>query len=93
MVPEDFAFDPTEPWELQLLVQRATGAREKAFLTFDLAYALPDRYIKSRKTSRDSAASCRGDACSCCGGRRLFGSRCGGEAQYRLASQASPLPF
>ena len=49
MVPEDFAFDPTEPWELQLLVQRATGAREKAFLTFDLAYALPDRYIKSEK--------------------------------------------
>jgi NosR/NirI family transcriptional regulator, nitrous oxide reductase regulator len=49
MVPEDFAFDPIEPWELQLLVQRATGAREKAFLTFDLAYALPDRYIKSEK--------------------------------------------
>ena len=68
MVPEDFAFDPTEPWELQLLVQRATGAREKAFLTFDLAYALPDRYIKSEKPAETSAASCRGDACSCCGG-------------------------
>jgi NosR/NirI family nitrous oxide reductase transcriptional regulator len=27
-------------------VQRATGAREKAFLTFDLDYRLPDRYIK-----------------------------------------------
>jgi NosR/NirI family nitrous oxide reductase transcriptional regulator len=49
MVPEDFAFDPIEPWELQLLVQRTTGVREKAFLTFDLAYALPDRYIKSEK--------------------------------------------
>lgn len=49
MVPEDFAFDPTEPWELQLLVQRATGAREKAFLTFNLAYVLPNRYIKSEK--------------------------------------------
>ena len=49
IVPEDFAFDPTEPWEFQLLVQRATGAREKAFLTFDLEYALPDRYIKSEK--------------------------------------------
>lgn len=49
IVPEDFAFDPAEPWELQLLVQRATGAREKAFLTFDLGYALPDRYIKSEK--------------------------------------------
>ena len=55
MVPEDFAFDPTEPWELQLLVQRATGAREKAFLTFDLAYALPDRYIKSEQRAEKSA--------------------------------------
>lgn len=45
-VPEDFAFDPTEPWELQLLVQRATGAREKAFLTFSLGYTLPERYTK-----------------------------------------------
>ena len=45
-VPEDFDFDPTEPWELQLLVQRATGAREKAFLTLDLDYRLPNRYIK-----------------------------------------------
>ena len=55
MVPEDFAFDPTEPWELQLLVQRATGAREKAFLTFDLAYALPDRYIKSEQRTEKAA--------------------------------------
>lgn len=45
-VPEDFDFDPSEPWELQLLVQRATGARDKAFLSFDLGYKLPDRYIK-----------------------------------------------
>ena len=45
-VPDDFAFDPTEPWEIELLVQRATGAREKAFLRFDLPYTLPDRYIR-----------------------------------------------
>jgi NosR/NirI family nitrous oxide reductase transcriptional regulator len=45
-VPEDFALDPTEPWTLQLLVQRATSPREKALLTFDLTYLLPDRYIK-----------------------------------------------
>lgn len=45
-VPEDFAFEPTEPWELQLLVQRATGPREKAFLTFDVGYTLPERYLK-----------------------------------------------
>ena len=45
-VPDDFALDPTEPWEIELLVQRATGAREKAFLRFDLPYTLPDRYIR-----------------------------------------------
>lgn len=49
VVPEDFSFDPTEPWELQLIVQRAIGAREKAFVTFDLGYTLPDRYIKKEQ--------------------------------------------
>ncbi|WP_442755188.1 4Fe-4S binding protein [Methylocystis sp. JAN1] len=45
VVPKDAGFDATEPWRLQLLVQRAIGGREKAFLTFDLRYRLPDRYI------------------------------------------------
>ena len=45
-VPDDFDFDPTEPWEIQLLVQRATGPRDKAFLSFDLDYKLPERYIR-----------------------------------------------
>jgi NosR/NirI family nitrous oxide reductase transcriptional regulator len=52
IVPEDFTLEPTEPWELQLLVQRATGAREKAFITFDLSYTLPDRYIKGEKPAQ-----------------------------------------
>jgi NosR/NirI family transcriptional regulator, nitrous oxide reductase regulator len=46
LLPEDFGFDPTEPWRLQLLIQRATGALDKAFLTFDLGYRLPERYLK-----------------------------------------------
>jgi NosR/NirI family nitrous oxide reductase transcriptional regulator len=45
IVPEDFDFDPAQPWELQLLVQRAIGARDKAFLAFDLPYTLPERYL------------------------------------------------
>ncbi len=45
VIPADAGFEPTEPWQLQLLVQRATGAREKAFLTFDLGYTLPDAYL------------------------------------------------
>ena len=46
MVPEDFVFDATEPWELQMLVLRAWGARGKATLPFDLGYVLPDQYVK-----------------------------------------------
>ncbi|NEW98861.1 regulatory protein NosR [Rhodopseudomonas sp. BR0G17] len=46
LVPTEFGFDPTEPWSLQLLVQRVIGARDKAFLTFDLGYTLPEIYIK-----------------------------------------------
>jgi NosR/NirI family nitrous oxide reductase transcriptional regulator len=45
-IPKDFAFDPVEPWELRLLVQRATGARDKAFLGFDLGYRLPEKHLK-----------------------------------------------
>jgi NosR/NirI family nitrous oxide reductase transcriptional regulator len=45
VVPADFTFDPTAPWMLQLLVQRVVGTREKAWLTFDLGYTLPDAYL------------------------------------------------
>ncbi len=38
-------FNPTAAWRLKLLVQRAIGAREKAFLSFDLDYAVPDKYL------------------------------------------------
>jgi NosR/NirI family transcriptional regulator, nitrous oxide reductase regulator len=41
--------DPVEPWRLQLLVQRLVGARDKAFLTFDIDYQLPERYIRTEQ--------------------------------------------
>lgn len=44
-IPANAEFDPTKPWRLQLLVSRAVGPVEKAFLTFDLGYKLPDRYL------------------------------------------------
>ncbi|MCC3306396.1 NosR/NirI family protein [Sneathiella sp. HT1-7] len=40
-------FDPAEPWELQLLVQRAIGALEKVFVAFELNYQFPDQYVKT----------------------------------------------
>nr|WP_281496086.1 NosR/NirI family protein [Marivita sp. S6314] len=45
-IPADAEFDPAAPWRLQLLVQRATGAVSKAFITSDLGYQLPERFIK-----------------------------------------------
>jgi NosR/NirI family nitrous oxide reductase transcriptional regulator len=44
-IPADSEFDPTEPFRLQLLAQRAVGAVEKTFLTFDLGYRLPEHYL------------------------------------------------
>jgi NosR/NirI family nitrous oxide reductase transcriptional regulator len=46
VVPEDFKLDLTELWQLQLLVQRNVGARDKAFLTYNLEYTLPDQYLR-----------------------------------------------
>jgi NosR/NirI family transcriptional regulator, nitrous oxide reductase regulator len=47
-------FDPAEPFRLQLLVQRAVGAIDKAFITFDLGYRIPDRHTE--KLAVESAA-------------------------------------
>ena len=46
-VPRAAEFNPAAPWRLQLLVQRATGALDKAFVSFELPYQLPQRYTKS----------------------------------------------
>jgi NosR/NirI family nitrous oxide reductase transcriptional regulator len=48
-IPADAEFDPAEPFRLQLLVQRAVGAVEKVFLTFDLGYRLPEYYLEPLK--------------------------------------------
>ncbi|MGF1563683.1 MAG: 4Fe-4S binding protein, partial [Geminicoccaceae bacterium] len=45
-IPADAGFDPAEPWRLELLVSRDIGPTEKAYLTFDLAYQVPDRYLQ-----------------------------------------------
>ncbi len=45
VVPVEAGFDPVQPWQVQLLVQRAIGARDKAFLTFELGYTLPEAYL------------------------------------------------
>ncbi len=44
-IPAGSGFDPAQPWRLQLLVQRAVGAVEKTFITYDLDYRLPETYL------------------------------------------------
>ncbi|WP_244628042.1 NosR/NirI family protein [Stappia taiwanensis] len=47
IIPADVGFDPAKEFRIQLLAQRAIGAIDKVFLTFDLGYRLPDSYLKS----------------------------------------------
>ena len=46
-IPADMGFSPTKPFRLQLLVQRAVGAIDKAFITFDLGYKIPERFVET----------------------------------------------
>ncbi len=50
-IPADMEFDPAEPFRLQLLVQRAVGALERTFITFDLGYILPNQYLVPLKVA------------------------------------------
>jgi len=43
--PDGAQLDPTQPWRLQLLVQRRTGAMDKAFITVEANYATPEKYM------------------------------------------------
>ena len=48
-VPDKTQFRPQDPWRIQVLIGRETAPRKKAFLTFDLDYQLPERFLKVRK--------------------------------------------
>lgn len=56
-VPETMVFDPAQPWRLQLLVQRATAALEKSFVTFDLGYIPPEKYLTNVASAPVATAS------------------------------------
>ena len=45
VVPDDFPFDVTEPFDVQLLVQRGTEGRDKTAIPFDLDYDIPEAYL------------------------------------------------
>jgi NosR/NirI family nitrous oxide reductase transcriptional regulator len=60
-IPADSGFDPARPWDLKLLVQRAVGAVEKSFITFDLSYKLPDMFLKPVVAAQPAAAAAEPD--------------------------------
>ena len=45
ITPADSGFDPAKPWRIQLLVARAVGPIKKEFITFDLGYIPPEKYL------------------------------------------------
>lgn len=44
ITPEDIAFDPAEPWRLQLMIQREISVQNKAFIGADLHYSMPTEF-------------------------------------------------
>jgi NosR/NirI family nitrous oxide reductase transcriptional regulator len=54
-IPADAGYDPTKPWRLQLLASRAVGPVEKSFLTFDLGYRTPARYLKTIQPAKPAS--------------------------------------
>ncbi len=64
-IPAASGFDPTKPFRIQLLVQRRIGPIEKTFITYDLGYNLPPRYLTALakpQASTDNAAQSDNDA-------------------------------
>ncbi|MDP2064065.1 MAG: 4Fe-4S binding protein [Phaeovulum sp.] len=44
-IPAFAEFDPTQPWRLELLVERRMGAIERTYLTYGVDFALPANFI------------------------------------------------
>ncbi|MCP4470517.1 MAG: regulatory protein NosR [Gammaproteobacteria bacterium] len=54
--PADLEFDAAAPWKLELLVGRNIGPTKKAFLTFDLAYSPPYKYLSFTEVEAPASA-------------------------------------
>ncbi|MDK7584605.1 NosR/NirI family protein [Alcaligenes nematophilus] len=55
-IPATATFDPVQPWRLQLLVQRVLSVKDKAFVTLNLNYQLPDAYLTAPPPAAVAAA-------------------------------------
>jgi NosR/NirI family nitrous oxide reductase transcriptional regulator len=55
--PADLKFNAAAPWKLELLVGRNIGPTKKVFLTFDLNYSTPQKYLKLSKVETKAAST------------------------------------
>jgi NosR/NirI family nitrous oxide reductase transcriptional regulator len=55
--PADLKFNAASPWKLELLVGRNIGPTKKVFLTFDLDYSAPEKYLSFSKIEMQDAAT------------------------------------
>lgn len=46
IIREDAAFDPGRPWQLELLVRRASGPLDTEFTRFSADYSIPEAYVE-----------------------------------------------
>ena len=53
--PADLKFNAASPWVLELLVGRNIGPTKKVFLTFDLNYSAPKKYLNFTETKSENA--------------------------------------
>lgn len=56
-IPAFAEFDPTQPWRLQLLVQRNMGAIERAYMSYAVDYALPAAFISPATVTPEMLAA------------------------------------
>jgi len=60
--PADLKFNAALPWKLELLVGRNIGPTKKVFLTFDLDYSTPEKYLSFTEVEvQDAAVSTTSD--------------------------------
>lgn len=94
LIPADSEFDAVAPWRLQLLVQRATGALQKAFVSFELPYQLPQRYTKPMAAPASVAAAAgagAADAVTAASGAAASSTIAGAADESLAGAAESPL--
>ncbi|QOR40720.1 regulatory protein NosR [Billgrantia diversa] len=55
IIRENAAFDPGRPWQLELLVRRASGPLDTEFSRFSADYSVPESYIERPEPPKEEA--------------------------------------